>query len=60
MIQKQIICTVLAKRTYRELKFSQHLTHENIITLEEIFISPLDDIYFVTELQVLIYVDHMT
>ncbi|KAG5293300.1 mitogen-activated protein kinase [Histoplasma capsulatum G186AR] len=41
---------VLAKRTYRELKLLKHLRHENIISLSDIFISPLEDIYFVTEL----------
>src|SRR5271155_2407562 len=41
---------VLAKRTYRELKLLKHLRHENVITLSDIFISPLEDIYFVTEL----------
>ena len=41
---------VLAKRTYRELKLLKHIQHENIISLSDIFISPLEDIYFVTEL----------
>ena len=54
---------VLAKRTYRELKLLKHLRHEivftpslysslrcKIISLSDIFISPLEDIYFVTEL----------
>jgi hypothetical protein len=41
---------VLAKRTYRELKLLKHIRHENIISLSDIFISPLEDIYFVTEL----------
>ncbi|KAJ2230421.1 MAPK protein hog1 [Coemansia sp. RSA 1722] len=42
--------SVLAKRTYRELKLLKHLRHENIISMSDIFISPLEDIYFVTEL----------
>ncbi|RUS13784.1 mitogen-activated protein kinase HOG1 [Endogone sp. FLAS-F59071] len=41
---------VLSKRTYRELKLLKALKHENIISLSDIFISPLEDIYFVTEL----------
>lgn len=41
---------VLAKRTYRELKLLKHIQHENIISLSDVFISPLEDIYFVTEL----------
>ncbi|KAM9874693.1 Mitogen-activated protein kinase HOG1 [Verticillium dahliae] len=40
----------LAKRTFRELKLLKHLRHENVISLSDVFISPLDDIYFVTEL----------
>ncbi|KAF2835246.1 kinase-like protein [Patellaria atrata CBS 101060] len=41
---------VLAKRTYRELKLLKEIQHENVITLSDIYISPLEDIYFVTEL----------
>lgn len=41
---------VLSKRTYRELKLLKHIRHENIIGLSDIFISPSEDIYFVTEL----------
>ena len=41
----------IGKRTYRELKLLKHLKHENLITLDDIFISPLEDIYFVNELQ---------
>jgi p38 MAP kinase len=33
---------VLAKRTYRELKLLKHIRHENIISLSDIFISPLE------------------
>lgn len=36
---------VLAKRTYRELKLLKHLRHENVISLSDIFISPLEDLY---------------
>jgi p38 MAP kinase len=49
-IMKPFSTPVLAKRTYRELKLLKHLRHENVITLSDIFISPLEDIYFVTEL----------
>ncbi|KAI8363749.1 MAP kinase SakA [Mortierella sp. GBAus27b] len=49
-IMKPFSTPVLAKRTYRELKLLKHLKHENIISLSDIFISPLEDIYFVTEL----------
>ncbi|TIC50049.1 MAP kinase SakA [Wallemia mellicola] len=41
---------VLSKRTYRELKLLKHIRHENIIGLSDVFISPSEDIYFVTEL----------
>lgn len=50
-IMKPFLTPVLAKRTYRELKLLKHLRHENLITLDDIFLSPLEDIYFVTELQ---------
>jgi len=49
-IMKPFSTPVLAKRTYRELKLLKHLRHENIISLSDIFISPLEDIYFVTAL----------
>lgn len=49
-IMKPFSTPVLAKRTYRELKLLKHLRHENLICLEDIFLSPLEDIYFVTEL----------
>nr|CRX79224.1 hypothetical protein ls5931a1_00039 [Leucosporidium scottii] len=49
-IMKPFSTPVLAKRTYRELKLLKHIQHENIISLSDIFISPLEDIYFVTEL----------
>lgn len=50
-IMKPFATAVLAKRTYRELKLLKHLRHENLICLQDIFLSPLEDIYFVTELQ---------
>lgn len=42
--------TALAKRTYREVKLLKQLRHENLICLSDIFISPLEDVYLVTEL----------
>ncbi len=50
-VMKPFSTAVLAKRTYRELKLLNHLRHENLISLEDIFLSPLEDIYFVTDLQ---------
>ncbi|VEU24101.1 DEKNAAC105325 [Brettanomyces naardenensis] len=50
-VMKPFSTSVLAKRTYRELKLLNHLRHENLISLEDIFLSSLEDIYFVTELQ---------
>lgn len=41
---------VLAKRTYRELKLLKHLKHDNIIGLGDVFISPSEDMYIITEL----------
>ncbi|KAJ5264696.1 MAP kinase SakA [Penicillium chrysogenum] len=49
-IVKPFSSSVLSKRTYRELKLLKHLRYENIISLSDIFISPLEDIYFVTDL----------
>ncbi|KAI8326418.1 putative osmotic sensitivity map kinase [Martensiomyces pterosporus] len=49
-IMRPFSSSVLAKRTYRELKLLKHLRHENIISMSDIFISSLEDIYFVTEL----------
>lgn len=49
-IMKPFSTSVLAKRTYRELKLMSELRHENLISLEDIYVSPLEDIYFVTEL----------
>ncbi|KAK8159659.1 Hog1-like MAP kinase protein [Phyllosticta citrichinensis] len=44
-IMKPFSTPVLSKRTYRELKLLKHLRHENIISLSDIFISPLEDMY---------------
>lgn len=44
-INKPFSTAVLAKRTYRELKLLKHLRHENLISLSDIFISPLEDMY---------------
>lgn len=41
-IMKPFSTPVLAKRTYRELKLLKHIRHENIISLSDIFISPLE------------------
>lgn len=49
-ILKPFSTPVLAKRTYRELRLLKHFKHDNIISLYDVFISPLEDIYFVTEL----------
>ncbi|WFD41982.1 mitogen-activated protein kinase [Malassezia psittaci] len=49
-VMKPFSTAVLAKRTYRELKLLKSIRHENIISLSDIFISPLEDLYFVTEL----------
>ncbi|KAJ5911260.1 Mitogen-activated protein kinase HOG1 [Penicillium subrubescens] len=49
-IPKPFGSKVDAKRTIREVKLLRHLSHENIISLRDIFVSPLDDIYLVTEL----------
>ncbi|OJJ70663.1 hypothetical protein ASPBRDRAFT_180824 [Aspergillus brasiliensis CBS 101740] len=40
----------VAKRTFREVKLLKHFRHENLIGLCDIFVSPLEDIYLVTEL----------
>eukprot|EP00158_Paraphelidium_tribonemae_P003306 Partr_v1_DN26033_c0_g1_i2_m506 putative Mitogen-activated protein kinase involved in a signal transduction pathway that is activated by changes in the osmolarity of the extracellular environment. Controls osmotic regulation of transcription of target genes len=49
-ILKPFSNVVLAKRTYRELKLLNSLSHENVISLYDVFLSPGGDIYFVTEL----------
>ncbi|KAL2822191.1 kinase-like domain-containing protein [Aspergillus cavernicola] len=40
----------IAKRTYREVKLLKQLRHDNLINMSDVFISPLEDIYLVTEL----------
>ncbi|KAI3654962.1 hypothetical protein MP228_000342 [Amoeboaphelidium protococcarum] len=49
-ILKPFSNAVLAKRTFRELKLLKYLRHPNIIPLYDVFLSPSEDIYFVTEL----------
>lgn len=44
-IMKPFSTPVLSKRTYRELKLLKHIQHENIISLSDVFISPLEDMY---------------
>ncbi|KAJ5856457.1 CMGC/MAPK/P38 protein kinase [Penicillium soppii] len=39
-----------AKRTFREVKLLNHLRHDNVITLRDIFVSSRDEIYLVTDL----------
>ncbi|KAJ5361959.1 hypothetical protein N7541_002803 [Penicillium brevicompactum] len=39
----------LAKRTYREVHLLSHLRHDNLINMTDIFISPSEDLYIVTE-----------
>ncbi|KAJ5668311.1 mitogen-activated protein kinase Hog1 [Penicillium maclennaniae] len=41
---------MLAKQALREVKLSRHLRHENIIGLVDVFISPKEDLYIVTDL----------
>ncbi|KAJ9489498.1 hypothetical protein VN97_g3785 [Penicillium thymicola] len=40
----------IARHMFREIKLLRQLRHENIINLTDIFISPSEDIYLVTEL----------
>ncbi|KAF7712333.1 Uncharacterized protein PECH_003574 [Penicillium ucsense] len=40
----------IAKHMYREIKLLKHLQHENIIHLKDIFISPSEEIYLITDL----------
>lgn len=49
-IKKAFSSSASSKRTYRELKLMRHLKHENIISLIDVFISPLEDVYIVTDL----------
>ncbi|OJJ50238.1 hypothetical protein ASPZODRAFT_157163 [Penicilliopsis zonata CBS 506.65] len=39
----------MTKRTYRELKLLTLLVHENVISLQNVFISPAEDLYLVTD-----------
>ncbi|KAJ5629045.1 MAP kinase SakA [Penicillium lividum] len=39
-----------AKRSFREVKLLRHLRHGNIISVQDIFVSPVDDLYLVTDL----------
>lgn len=41
---------ILSKRAYREFVLLKHLVHDNIINLLDVFISPSNDMYLVTEL----------
>ncbi|KAJ5448426.1 hypothetical protein N7445_003247 [Penicillium cf. griseofulvum] len=41
---------VVARHMFREVKLLRHLQHDNIINLIDIFISPAEDIYLVTDL----------
>ncbi|KAF8219593.1 putative MAP kinase, partial [Tricholoma matsutake] len=49
-IMKPFSMPVLSKWTYHELKLLKHIQHKNIISLSDVFISLLEDMYFVTEL----------
>ncbi|KAJ5082018.1 hypothetical protein N7532_011061 [Penicillium argentinense] len=40
---------ILSKRTYREIHLLSNLRHDNLINLEDIFISPSEDLYLVME-----------
>ncbi|KAG1719446.1 kinase-like domain-containing protein [Suillus lakei] len=54
-IMKPFSTPVLSKRTYRELKLLKHIQHENIISLSDVFISPLEDLYFKQFVQYFLY-----
>ncbi|OQD74459.1 hypothetical protein PENANT_c174G08097 [Penicillium antarcticum] len=43
---------VVAKHMFREIKLLIELKHENIINMQDIFVSPSEQIYLVTELMV--------
>ncbi|KAI9372576.1 mitogen-activated protein kinase mpkC [Aspergillus egyptiacus] len=49
-MMKPFDSAAIAKRTYREVKLLKHLRHDNLINMSDIFISPLEDVYLVTEL----------
>ncbi|KAI9929527.1 hypothetical protein AWENTII_009267 [Aspergillus wentii] len=38
-----------AKQTLKQIKLFKYLQHENVVSLHDMFISPLEDIYLVTE-----------
>jgi len=40
----------LAQRTYREIRMLKNFDHENILKLHDVFISPSDEVYIVTDL----------
>ncbi|KAJ5247184.1 mitogen-activated protein kinase HOG1 [Penicillium chermesinum] len=39
-----------AKQTFREIRLLRQLKHDNVVALLDLFISPLDDVYLVSEL----------
>ncbi|KAA8564357.1 hypothetical protein EYC84_011301 [Monilinia fructicola] len=45
-----LVCSAKDNLTGSNVALLKHLKHENVISLSDIFISPLEDIYFVTEL----------
>ncbi|KAL5343496.1 mitogen-activated protein kinase mpkC [Aspergillus crustosus] len=49
-MMKPFDSAAIAKRTYREVKLLKQLRHDNLINMSDIFISPLEDVYMVTEL----------
>ncbi|KAL4808758.1 kinase-like domain-containing protein [Aspergillus unguis] len=49
-MMKPFDSSAVAKRTYREVKLLKQLRHDNLINMSDIFISPLEDVYLVTEL----------
>ncbi|KAL4925730.1 kinase-like domain-containing protein [Aspergillus undulatus] len=49
-MMKPFDSAAIAKRTYREVKLLKQLRHDNLINMSDIFISPLEDVYLVTEL----------
>ncbi|KAJ5924296.1 hypothetical protein N7466_008483 [Penicillium verhagenii] len=48
-IKKPFEHTVVAKRTYREVHLLSNLRHDNLINMRDIFISPTEDLYIVTD-----------
>ncbi|CAI7630579.1 unnamed protein product [Penicillium pancosmium] len=49
-VTKPFGSSTLAKRALREIKLLRYLRHENIVGLNDLFISPNEDLYIVTEL----------